>query len=65
VFASHAASAPRGGSGLIVSDLSVLDEEVICGDEQDSVEQEGEVEDVDNMIPLLTEGLSDDAKQVV
>jgi hypothetical protein len=39
-----------------------LDEEVICEDEQDSVEQEGDVEDVASMMLLLTERLPDDAE---
>jgi hypothetical protein len=37
---------------------------MICtrGDEDDSVDQEGDVEDVDTMVLLLTEGLPDDAE---
>jgi hypothetical protein len=38
---------------------------VLCGDEQDSVHQEGDVEDVDGMVLLLAEGLPDDAEKVV
>jgi hypothetical protein len=44
----------------LASEFDVLDEEVICGDEEDSVDQEGDVADVDTMVLLLTEGLPDD-----
>jgi hypothetical protein len=44
------------------SEFDVLDEDVICGDEGDFVDQEGGVEDVDTMVLLLTEGLPDDAE---
>jgi hypothetical protein len=46
----------------LASEFDVLDEELICGDEEDSVDQEGEVEDVDTMVLLLTEGLPHDAE---
>jgi hypothetical protein len=38
---------------------------VLCGDEQDSVEQECDVEDVDGMVLLLTEDLPDDVEKAV
>jgi hypothetical protein len=47
---------------LIASELGFLDEEVVCGDEHETVEHEGEVDDVDNMVLLLNEGLPDDAE---
>jgi hypothetical protein len=51
---------------ILALEFDVLDEEVvICGDEQESVEQEGDVEVVDTMVLLLTEGLPDDAEKVV
>jgi hypothetical protein len=42
--------------------FDVLHEDLISGDEQDSVEQEGDLEDVDIMVLLLTEGLPGDAE---
>jgi hypothetical protein len=41
----------------------VVDEEVICGDEKDPVEQEDDVDDIDIMVLLLTEGLPDDTEK--
>jgi hypothetical protein len=49
----------------LASEFDVLEEEVICGDEEDSVDQEGDVADVDTMVLLLTEGLPDNAEEVV
>jgi hypothetical protein len=46
----------------IASEFDVLDEEVNRGDEEDFVDQEGDVEDVDTMVLLLTESLPDDAE---
>jgi hypothetical protein len=46
----------------LAPEFDPLDEEVICEDEQDTVEQEGVVEAVDIIVVLLTEGLSDDAE---
>jgi hypothetical protein len=44
-------------------DFDMTDEKMICGDEQDSVGQEGGEEAVDIMALLLTEGLPDDASR--
>jgi hypothetical protein len=38
---------------------------VICGDEQDPVEQEGDVDAVDIMVLLLADGLPDDTVKEV
>jgi hypothetical protein len=46
-------------------DFDVVDEDVICGDEQDPVEQEGDVDAVDIMVLLLTGGLPDDTGKEV
>jgi hypothetical protein len=46
----------------LAPEIDVLDEEVIFGDEQDSLEQEVDAEDADSMVLLLTEGLYDDAR---
>jgi hypothetical protein len=43
----------------LAPEFDFLDEEVICGDKKDSVEQEVDVEDVDSMVLLLTERLHD------
>jgi hypothetical protein len=45
------------------SDFDVVDEEVICGDEQDPVEQKDDVDTVDIMVLLLTEALPDDTEK--
>jgi hypothetical protein len=41
----------------------VVDEEVICGDEQDPVEQKDDVDAVEIMVLLLTEDLPDDTEK--
>jgi hypothetical protein len=46
----------------LASEFDLLEDEVICGDEEDSVDEEGDVADVDTMVLLLTEGLPDDAE---
>jgi hypothetical protein len=46
-------------------DFDVVDEDVMCGDEQDPVEQEGDVDAVDIMVLLLIEGLPDDTEKEV
>jgi hypothetical protein len=46
----------------LASEFEVLEDEVICGDVEDSVDEEGDVADVDAMVLLLTEGLPDDAE---
>jgi hypothetical protein len=49
----------------LAPEIDILDEEVICGHEQDSVEQVRYIEDVDSLVLPLAEGLPDDAEYVV
>jgi hypothetical protein len=46
-------------------DFDVVDEDVICEDEQDPVEQDGDVDAVDIIVLLLTEVLPDDTEKEV